>query len=261
MLQRLCVSAAFSVLLVQSCFGEGDEACDRVASYQLTQRIDDVETSLEMLKQSSLNWSNPVFGTTDGRVFIWTDNHCPAVIMKTYKTKSGRWFEQVRSLTTAQVQGRDKDGKIFWSPNAGAKPMELLTKAPVPGETPIQRLVQMKALHRRFVVTGDVENAGGKQQLRAYPRPIYRYSNDDKGVVDGAVLGFVQGTGLDVVLVLEARKTSEGPRWFYRLAAVGIFAIEVINDGKVVWQEGRRTAANTRPTDIYDGRRLAETAN
>lgn len=239
---------------------EKSPAMQRVEQYVVEEITGDV-SALELVPMSFLSWTNPVFGTTDGGLFMWTSEGRPVVMMKTYKTKQGFWFEQLRSFSQHPVAARERpDQSAFWSPSEGAPEMQPLIDAPVPSGKPLARLVQMKAIHQRFAVTGDIENSGGKQELRAYPRPLYRYESKtaEPPVIDGAVFAFVQGTGPDVIVMIEARETDEGPKWFYSVGSIGIFAIEVRYNEKIVATEPRRTAANTRPTDLYDGRRLAK---
>lgn len=260
----LAVLPELLVPLPLDCFA--DEGDDRVSEYTLESMTEEGELeTLKLQGPSALNWSNPVFGTTDGGLFIWcSPDQRPAVVMKTYKTKKGVWFEQTRSLSVNRIIAKDKDQAVFWSPSRGVEPMKRLPGAPEPAASSRARLRQMKALHRRFRVTGDLPAAGGKQMLRNYPTPLYRYSHQEgssesgpkAGWLEGGVFGFVQGTGPDVILMLEVRSDGEQPKWHYRLGAIGIFAIEVELDGKLVWSEDRRTAAQTKPSELYDGRRL-----
>ena len=253
---------AIAISLCQAAAGSAQEASDnlvafqRVGGYSLVEIQEDQRpVDLELVQQSMLSWSNPVFGTTAGGLFLWVNDGRPAVVMKTYKTKNDRWFEQIRSLSTNRIIAREsQDGAIFWSPDQGAEPMKRLPRSPRPAASEVSRLVQMKSLHRKFVAKGDIEGAGGQQELRVYPRPLYRYKTD--AVIDGAVLGFTQGTGPDVLLILEARQSEGEASWYYRLGSIGIFKVDVFYDGEPVWSEPRRTAANTKPTDLYDGRRL-----
>ena len=236
---------------------EESEALRRVKGYELSELFeDDQRGDLKLVPKSLLNWSNPVFGTTDGGIFLWVTDERPSVLMKTYKTRNGRWFEQIRSFSTRRVIARESpEGEVFWSPDRGAGPMKRLPGSPRPAATEIARLVQMKAMHRKFTAKGDIEGAGGDQELRRYPRPLYRYKGEE--VVDGAMLAFAQGTGPDVILMLEARRAEEDVEWHYRLGSIGIFAVDVSYEGEPVWSEPRRTAPDTKPTDLYDGRRLA----
>lgn len=264
-------TVASTVALLVSVFpavGYADESTDRVKQY-VVHRIDGDGKLLPLnfRGKSLLNWSNPVFGTTDGGLYLWTDpSGHPAVVMKTYKTGNGRWFEQTRSFSTDQVIVESADGEVLFAPDQDAGAMLEFPGAPIPAETAAKRLLQMKAMHRQFTVQGDLPAAGGQQTLRNYPKPLYRYQSDDQRTgdskqavaLDGALFGFMQGTGPDVMLVLEAQKSGDQIKWFYQLGSIGIFAIEVDLDDKRVWSEARRTAASTKITDLYDGRRLEE---
>ena len=147
---------------------------------------------------------------------------------------------------------KSKDGKVFWSPPATLE-MKPLDDAPLPAVSPTARLSQMKLLHNTFTVTGKIEPQG-QLSLRPLPTPIYRYQSDK--IVDGAILAFVQGTGPDMILILEVREVDGKRQWFYELGSIGIFAVEVVRNGQTIWSEARRDTQSTKPTDIYDGRRL-----
>ena len=239
---------------------EESESLARVTEYDVARLADGgSERRLALVPRSLLNWSNPVFGTTDGGLYLWTDDGAPAALLKTYKTRNGRWFEQVRSFCVDRIVAREsKDGAVFWSPDRGAPAMQPLANTPAPASTDVARLVQMKSLHRQFSAKGELEGAGGEQTLRLYPTPLYRYSNDR--VIDGALFGFAQGTAPDVILHLEARNTGEDgddrAGWFYQVGSIGIFKVDVYRGGTMVWSAPRRTAAQTRPNELYDGRRL-----
>lgn len=246
-------ASILSALLQHATAAENDgEALQRVSGYHLVQLQGDDEVVLEFNKQSALNWSNPVFGTKNGGFFIWTHDARVAAVMKTYMTKNERWFEQVRSFSTRPIVARvSKDAAPFWQPPA-APDMQRLPESPKPAATATARLVQMKALHRSFTVNGKL--ASGPQALRPLPRQLYRYSADD--VIDGALFAYVQGTGPDVLLILEAREVDGQSHWHYSIGSIGIFEVDVQRNGKTVWSEPRRTAQATDPTDLYDGRRL-----
>ncbi|MFK8112371.1 MAG: hypothetical protein AB8B91_09220 [Rubripirellula sp.] len=259
--ERLMFRTTISVLFL-SCLAlaargeENSKTLQKAESYVLKETDSDgAVRPLKLISRSFLSWSNPVFGTTEGGLYFWTSEGRPVVMMKTYKTKKGVSFEQWRSFSPHQVTASENANEpAFWYPSEGAKPMVALDDAPAPAAKQISRLVQIKALHRRFKVMGEITNAGGTQELRNYPKPLHRYESES--VIDGAVMAFVQGTGPDVLLLLEARMTDEGPKWFYTIGSVGIFKIDVYDRDVLVLTEPRRTAANTSPVDLYDGRRL-----
>ncbi|MEM9588387.1 MAG: hypothetical protein AAGA03_13975 [Planctomycetota bacterium] len=231
------------------------ESLKRALQYLVESEQDGATVVLELARRSVFNWSNPVFGTTHGAVYLWTQGERPVVAMKTYRTKNGRWFEQWRSLSEERIRARPgKDASPFWRPMATAEPMRPLPQVPTVPANDRQRLLQMKAIQRSLTIKADIVNAGGTQTLRPLPTPLFRYNTDS--VVDGAVFAFAQEASPEVLLIVEARANEQTTRWYYRLASIGIVAVTAEIDGQSVWSEPRRTAQTTRPTDLYDGRRL-----
>ncbi len=249
----LFIAIVIPKAICQEADSEQSVSLKRVQNYTMVESEAERNYPLKFIEQSALNWSNPVFGTTDGAVFIWVRDERPSAVLKTYQTKNSTWFEQVRSFSRHPIIAREsKDGKVFWSPPATPE-MKPLENAPVPADNPAARLTQMKVLHQSFSVTGKMV-PGNQPEMRPLPQPIYRYQSDK--IIDGAILAFVQGTAPDMLLILEAREMDGKRQWFYQLGSIGIFAVDVQRDGKMVWQEERREAQTTKPTDIYDGRRL-----
>jgi len=58
-------------------------------------------------------------------------------------------------------------------------------------------------------------------------------------VLDGAIFGFVEGTDLEVVLLVQARKTPQGAQWEFALARMSDFPLKVSLADKVVWEVDR----------------------
>jgi hypothetical protein len=104
-------------------------------------------------------------------------------------------------------------GQFLWAPQEGLK-RSALEGAPPAAETPAARLTQMRQLLRDF--SAHME-ANGQWELRQLPHPLIRYQPKDGPVLDGALFTFVwtKGTDPELILLLECRKTKEGPAWFY----------------------------------------------
>lgn len=240
--------------------GPGSESWKRVSAYELVRISAGREISLSLHDKPVINWSNAVFGSAQGSLYLWTDDGRPEVALRTYVNKNGECFENFRSFCTSPVVARKLDnGEILWSPREGAEPMRN-----IPGDLSVAasrpaRLRQMRLLHRRFQVAANLVNAGGKHLLRPLPTPLYRYENDQ--VIEGAVFGYVHGTAPGVLLFLEARGNGDQARWYYGIGAISIFSIEVELDRQVVWREERRTAPETRPTDLFDSRMVYAKSN
>jgi hypothetical protein len=86
--------------------------------------------------------------------------------------------------------------------------------------------------------------------LRLLPQPVYRYAlepaGDDGNFIDGALFGFVEGTDLEVVLALEARKTGLESYWEYALARMSDLPMVVKLGEKTAWQVEHSRVPNPR---------------
>lgn len=90
------------------------------------------------------------------------------------------WGHELVALTRG-VSAVIHDG-WKWSPN-GALQLTEFAEAPRAADSPITRLLQMKAMSRRITITETYQ--GETLALRIQPRPIYRYQNEERGLIDG----------------------------------------------------------------------------
>ncbi len=84
-------------------------------------------------------------------------------------------------------------------------------------------------------------DGGERRELRLLTNPLYRYQSSDPAVTDGALFAFVCSVGTDpeAFLVLESRRTAEGPRWHYCLARFSHLGLFVDYQGREVWRSVR----------------------
>jgi hypothetical protein len=107
-----------------------------------------------------------------------------------------------------------------------------------------------------------------KWELRMLPKSLYQYqvaenteTSPANEAFDGAIFGFVEGTDLEVVLLLQARKPSQGAQWEYALARMSDFQLKVTLADKVVWEVERSGYDNPRVSyycSTVDSRKSAE---
>lgn len=88
-----------------------------------------------------------------------------------------------------------------WSPHSTDLKLIPLLDAPPPATTGRARLVQFRQIAQRF--SAHEKLADEAVECRLLPQPIDRYSDDDAGILDGAVFAFANGTNPEVGLVLE----------------------------------------------------------
>jgi hypothetical protein len=106
---------------------------------------------LALRAEPVLAWSNPVVGSIQGNVFVWTAKGRPEVVGSFYK-----WYapfthrtNEFVSLAAGPVVAV-RDGERVWSPSrAGVEPRPI-PEAPAPAEAAPRRLRQMRALAGDF---------------------------------------------------------------------------------------------------------------
>jgi hypothetical protein len=169
---------------------------------------------------ASLRFSNPVSGTKDGALYLWTDHGRPQAIVKLYtfdnKTYSHAWLSLSENSFVAE-----RDGEVIWSPTEPGITWREVPGAAQPAATAAERLRQMKTLSSRFSATYTALRSDGKPfDLRILTQPLLRYETDDAYRADGALFGYVQSTAPVALLLLESRQTQGGRRWFYAYASL-----------------------------------------
>ena len=194
--------------------------------------------TLKLLDQPIMKWSQPVRGGEDGSVFLWLDEKRPAVIATIFTwphpSRGIAVTHELHTLVDEPLKGVWK--QRTWTPpdkSIGWKPVP---DVPAPGESAKIRDLELRRVARGFAATSE-NREGQNWQLRLLPTPIYRYDSDTADAVgSGALFGFVEGTDLEIVLLLEARATSDGPRWHYGLARMSDLRLIVRRNEQSVWE-------------------------
>jgi hypothetical protein len=195
------------------------------------------EELLKLQPDPSLRFTNPVGGLKDGTLFFWTSSDGrPYAAAQAFQIESGIWLHEFQSLTTESFRVT-RDGSTVWSPTQAGIEWKSVPDAPVPANTPTQRLSQMKAIMDRFGANDDFEGAS-RWELRTLSKPLLRYSSEKQKIVDGATFAFVHTTDPEVFVVLEAvRGVDKDATWRYALAPMTAYALKVTLDGNVVWEK------------------------
>jgi len=190
-------------------------------------------TPFELQPTPVLKWTNPVTGSIRGRVFVWTVTGRPEVIASIYEFGDRPGISvEAHSLSTGFITVTRDDGAT-WAPQSPGVTLQNLDRAPVPAQTPPQRLIQMRSTARRFTVER-TDADGTRRSLRLMRQPLYRYAVSDNELVDGTVFCFVQGTNPDVILLLEARGQGDERVWQYGLARMHHYGLSVQLDGEAL---------------------------
>jgi len=221
--------------------GTPAEAAARLATMKRTvagydvRSAEDPKRVYKINPEPTLRFSNPVGRTRDGAVFLWLDDdHRPAATVQISSGRDGAWFHELLSLSTGRLAAKIP-GHPDWTPTHAGVEFRPVPNAPTPADTAEQRLAQMRALTRGFVVEDDFQGQSW-QTLRLLSKPFARYGKAGTDVLDGALFCFVLTTDPEVLLMLEARRGGHGFEWQYAFAPMTIYPVRASWKGKKVWE-------------------------
>jgi hypothetical protein len=213
---------------------------------------------LELKPGAVLFWSNPVrVGETNGAVFIWTRNGRAEAVGTVFSFLNRSDSNQrvishsVHSLSEKPLSA-SRDGRPIWSiavPGISPRPVP---EAPKPAATVAVRLSQMRELARDFSAATILD--GVEQELRLLPQPIFRNASVSGDVLDGALFTFVTGTDPELMLLIEARQTMDGPTWQYASARFSDLTLKLRHKQVELWTQKGGVAGNSPDSPYRSGR-------
>lgn len=179
-------------------------------------------------------------GKVFGSVYVWKDADKRLAVIGTVGSipiqQSDYEFIELhllkdKPITPLQIIGRPSK---VWSPDVSQLSMRPLPDAPPVAKSPTSRLVQMKALSRRFA--SSMRSDGQNNQLRLLPAPLFRYS-DSKETHDGALFAFVwdKGTDPELLLRIETIEVDGEPLWHYQPVRFTWRELELKHQDEQVW--------------------------
>jgi hypothetical protein len=111
----------------------------------------------------------------------------------------------------------------------------------------------MKTIAEKFSAAVDQsETFEAPEQLRLLTTPLYRYSANGQGILDGALFAFVQGTNPEVLLLIEAQGAAPAERiWRYGFARMSSYNLRVRRGEQTVWERKREPVPMRSFTSSY----------
>jgi hypothetical protein len=153
------------------------------------------------------------------------------ITVELYKTPNDSRFVSYEFLALTEKSfslSHKTRSNIHWEPAESGLVVKDLPDAPKPATTMTNRLVQMRALARRFTATEPWKK--DPIDLRLMAQPIDRYQTDQPKIVDGAVFAFANGTNPEIGLLLE----TDGDNWRYGILRLTTAPAKVKLDEKEV---------------------------
>jgi hypothetical protein len=196
------------------------------------ERVAGKEKEVDRVQEPIFTFSEPTRETGHlGTLWVWGTKGRPVALLSQNKAYAKRvWGFELAALSEG-VSVVMHDG-WRWSPKSALR-MSPFKDAARPGNGDAKRLSQMKSLASQFTVTERYMDESF--ELRLLPSPVYRYQDEEIGLIDGALFNFAHGTNPEALVVIESRKETSGPTWSYGflpLAGAGVIAKL---DGNTVW--------------------------
>lgn len=191
-----------------------------------------------------LNWQNAERQGQLGSIFVCTHEGRPELIISifTFAGKSGlRHRHELISMSDKAMKVMH-DGERVWKPRAAALEGKEVQDIGPPESTAVRRLNQMRAIMRQMegqLFTDPLS------KLNLLPQPLFRYTCEPKGVLDGAIFAMALGTDPDILVMVEARKSPNGERWFVVPFRSHLIGLELKYRGESIWKAESKPELNT----------------
>ncbi len=196
----------------------------------------DFKAKLAVELEPLLRFTNPVSGLQDGGFFVWkSEAGRPMVGAQVFLTSEDLWIHEFQSLAPVPFRVTHQ-GKMTWEPNRAGVEVKSVPNAPVPANSPVQRLIQMRDIAKRFTASDEFEGRPQSDELRLLTKPLVRFGAENSDTLDGTLFTHAHGTDPELMIVLEAVKSDGVYRWHYSLAPMTGYALKASLDDKPVWE-------------------------
>ena len=208
----------------------------------------DDKHKLTVSPKSLMSYSHPsAMKGTYGSFFVWTRSGRPELIGSIWSERvdGGQRIvmHEFHSLSL-EAFAPTKVGRYTWAPKTGINLKPIPNAAP-PSPSKNVRKAQLRSLARKFA--GYTSADGPKEvPLRMPPEPIYRYESDLSEVLDGAIFAMFKEWDPEIMLLIEARQTPDGKKWFFGAGRFNGCDLRLTFRGENVWQVGPTPSAYPR---------------
>jgi hypothetical protein len=200
-------------------------------------RLPDTKQSLPFVDRPVLRYSNPVGLSGDGATFLWLAGTRPAAVVSfSIRRPNNAVYRECTSLWSQPLDCR-QNGASIWSPKTGGLLEQRLADAPAPAMNEARRLSQMRDICKRFGATWHHSRTNERTELNILPTPIYRFTSESDGILDGALFAFVITNDPEMLLLQEAirDKPDAAAYWRYSLARMSSLKEVVRLGDQEVW--------------------------
>ncbi|MDR3635805.1 MAG: hypothetical protein P4L84_18530 [Isosphaeraceae bacterium] len=216
---------------------------------------------VELVDEPVYRWDDPARRFGDGTVWVYGTSGRPTALLTlslNQNVQTGvEWLHELAALTDTRFAAESRDGWL-WSPSGPGMMFRPIPNAPVPATDEAKRLRQLNEQARRFKAFElfDPSSDGRVQryELRLLTKPVYRYKDAARGILDGGVYLIAYGRNPEIVLVVEARADGKAaPQWSYGLGRISTAGLHVMLDDQDLapWPGDEARYGPNRPYHIF----------
>ncbi len=217
---------------------------ERANELQVFRRLEDQRERIELRADPLLRYSDQPRGFVDATLWCWKAEGRPVALAKVEMlvtaARTPLWMHCVASLDDRPIDVAMGSVRYLSTRKAGFE-LRMVPRAPVAEAKPAARQRQMKELVKRFAATIHAKHRDKQelvpQEMRLLPSPVYRYSGEESGIVDGVIFAFTtNGTNPDVLIVIELRSAKDSPpEWMYGIVNMTAADVQLrLDDAEVL---------------------------
>jgi hypothetical protein len=183
-------------------------------------------------------------GNPDGGVWLWVEDKLPIAVLSVWN-RGPVWYYENTTLADEAFEVSGWSGPAWQSPKEARQWIVQDDRVP---ESAAARQRVLREISRRFTAWENRQDV--KSELRILPTPLYNYSDQNRGVVEGALFAFVLGTDPEVLMQIEARTGADGPKWQVAFARAASAELKVRMGEQQVWSAADARAEYATRRDL-----------
>jgi hypothetical protein len=202
---------------------------------------------LERNERPVFNWVS--IDDFHGAVFAWTKNGRPTLVATIFSfplqnSKQRLAVHEFASFSEINMVVDASDGKQ-WKP----PPLQQLQRVPdaaPPVGTASTLKLQCRRLAKEF--SANMNRRGEPWELRLLPTPLVEYHHPSADILGGGLFAFVgYSTDPEILLLLEARQSSDGPAWCFHPVRFSDKSLYLKFQDRPVWESLRQGHGSDGP--------------
>jgi hypothetical protein len=201
----------------------------------------------ELKEHAVFNWAS--IDDFHGAMFAWTENGRPTMVATIFSfpvqsSKERQVVHEFGSFAVTDVVVKVPDG-TQWNPPAFRNPQRI-PDAPSPAANLNGLRLQCRQLTKEF--SAHMNRRGERWDLRLLPAPLVEYQQPTADILGGGLFSFVgYATDPEILLLLEARRTSEGPAWHFHPIRFSDKSLYLKFKDRPVWESLRQGHGSEEP--------------